>query len=102
MRLEVLKSGVGPKDYADHEAITKLIKAALPHQAEFIDEYGPTGYHYLLDEIETKLLRELQEMLAGTEADQASIEKAAEVVKLATAAVKNAEVDAARLMSPSA
>ena len=80
-KLEILKIGVDSKKLINKEAISKVIKAALPQYTEYIDKYGDAGYHYLLDELEGKLLDEFRNMMAGVEADKASIAKAAEIVK---------------------
>lgn len=81
MRLQVLKFGIGTKDFFDKDGVAKLVKTALPHHISYIDKYGDTGYYYLLDELEGGLLKEFQKMLAGTEGDKASIEQAAEILK---------------------
>ena len=44
-------------------------------------KYSYLGCHYLLEELDAKLLSEFQKMLAGVEADKASIEQAAEILK---------------------
>ena len=80
LRLQIIKSGIGAKDLLDKDAIAKLVKAALP-QASYIDKFGEVGYHYLLEELEGSLLDEFRKMLAGVEADKASIEQAAEILK---------------------
>ncbi len=81
LKLEIIKSGIGGKDLLDKDAIAKLVKAALPHQAAYIDKFGEAGYHYLLEELEGRLLDELRKMLAGVEADKSSVEQAAEILK---------------------
>ncbi len=81
MRWNMLRSGIGPQEFTDNEAINNLIKSVLPSHEKYIDEYGPAGYHYLLETLETKLLEELQAMLAGVEADKAGIGRAAEILK---------------------
>lgn len=81
VKLELLKSGVG-KDFVDHKTTANLVKLALPHYAAYVDEHGDAGYHYLLDELEQRLLQELQRMVSGAESDKASVERAAEIVKL--------------------
>ena len=63
------------------EAIAKLVKVALPHHVQYIDKVGEAGYHNLLEELEGRLLDELRKMLAGVEADKASVEQAAEILK---------------------
>jgi hypothetical protein len=65
--------------YFSFENLRSALKAALPHQAKFIDENEPARFHYLLDEIESGLLAELQKVLDGREADQWAASKAREV-----------------------
>jgi len=75
-------------DLLSIENIRKALKAALPHQAKFIDENEAARYYYLLDEIESSLLTELQKVTEGKEADQASASRAKEIndaIKRATA-----------------
>lgn len=82
IRWHVLKSGLRDfQSVADDEPINKVIKAALPEHADFVDKHGPSGYYLLMNLLETKLLQELQANLAGAEADKASIEQAAEIVR---------------------
>jgi hypothetical protein len=52
-------------DLLSIENIRKALKAALPHQAKFIDENEVARYYYLLDEIESSLLTELQKVTEG-------------------------------------
>jgi hypothetical protein len=81
IRLEILKAGFNMPNIVDKEAATKFITAALPHRAEFIAQHDVGAYHYLLDELELRLLEELQKLLRGVESDQASVEQAAEILK---------------------
>lgn len=81
MRWHVLAGGLGAKDFLDNEAISKLIKAALPHYSNYIDKFGPSAYYYLLEALDEQLHKEIQNMLSGVEADKASIEQAAEILR---------------------
>lgn len=90
MRWQILKSGLGKQDFADVESINKLLKTALPHQVAYIDKYGPEGYHYLLEELDAKLLTELQAMIVGGEADKANLDQAAEILKQSNYILKKA------------
>jgi len=81
IRWHILKSGLGNKDFSKTESINKLLKTALPHQATYVDTHGSDGYHFLLEELDTKLLSELRAMLAGGEADKVNLEQAAEILK---------------------
>jgi len=78
--MKALHTGL-ENDFADMEAITNLVKVALPHQAEFIEKFGPSGFHYLLEELESFLLLELTNILRGEKSDQESIQRAALILK---------------------
>jgi hypothetical protein len=85
MRWHVLKGGLGTTDFADHKAIEKLVVAALPHYAEYLEKHGPSVYYHVLEALDARLLDEIQKMLSGVESDKASIEQAAEIVRQANA-----------------
>jgi len=93
MRWHVLKGGLGSNDLADKEAIGKLIKAALPHYSDYIDQHGPSVYYYVLEALDERLLIELQKLLTGVEADKASIEQSAEILRRSNDVLKQADVD---------
>lgn len=93
-RWQILKSGFGAKDINDIDAINKLIKTALPHQAEYVDKHGPDGYQYLIEELELRILSELQSMIAGADIDKASVERAAEIIRLSNEVNKKTNEEA--------
>ena len=80
IRLQMLKSGIEMTDVIDKEHLTKVVKAALPHQVEYIEKYGPSAFHHLLDELETSMLFSFKLMIKGDEADQEALEKAAVII----------------------
>jgi hypothetical protein len=89
-RFNVLK--IGMKDahkYLTTEPIKKILKAALPHQTEFIEKYEPESYYHLLEELEEKLLKDLRDVLDGKTADQQAATRAKEIF----AAVESAKQD---------
>jgi hypothetical protein len=88
IRLQTLKAGLQNAD--------KILIAALPHQAEFIEQNDPEMYHFLLEELEGYLLAELRKILDGADADQMSIQRSKVIMK----AVK--EVDQERAGKPQA
>jgi hypothetical protein len=83
-RYVMLKTGVSkdddPEKFLSIEGVKKILKAVLPHQSKFIDENDPGAYHYLLDEIEARLLAELRKILEGKDADQADAARAKEIL----------------------
>ena len=81
IRLEILKAGIDITDFIDKDYVANLIKVALPHYTEFVEEHDASAYHFLLDELESQLLEELQKLLRGVESDKASVEQAAAIIK---------------------
>ncbi|MEO7863300.1 MAG: hypothetical protein ABIU05_23255, partial [Nitrospirales bacterium] len=80
-QLHMLKVGLNAADLLETENVSKLIKIALPYCANYIDEHGPTGYWYMLEPLESALLKELQRMMLGEQSDKTSIEQAKEILK---------------------
>jgi hypothetical protein len=87
-----LKSGIPDADtLITDENVKKIIKAALPHQAKFVDENSQEAYFFLLEEIELRLLAELRKIVEGREADKAAAQHAQEIM-LAVAEAKKSQV----------
>src|SRR5208283_725213 len=82
IKLQMLKDGIDLPKILDTDRLKELVQVALPHQIGLIEEFGPDAFHFLLDEMESRLLKELQKFLQGTEADKVSIERAAAILKL--------------------
>jgi DNA-binding protein Fis len=93
MRAKVLE--IGLKDahkLITDEPIKDVLKAALPHYSQFIDEQPVSAYHLLLDDLEKHLIAELQNMIHGDEQDQASVDRAARIMEMVEkASTKQAE-----------
>ena len=81
LKLHIIKLGIGEKALLNKDAIAKLVKVALPHRETFIKESGDSVYHILLDELEARLLAELQNMLKGVENDMETMNNATEILK---------------------
>ena len=79
-KLLVLKTGV-PGNLVDQVKIAKLIRTVLPDRSSHVDKYGTAGYHSLLDEIEERLLSEINSMLFGKESDKDRLEQAASILQ---------------------
>ena len=60
-----------------------MLKAALPHQSQFIEKSQPVAFHSLLDELEEKLLTELRNMLEGRDLDEAALVQAKDIMDAA-------------------
>jgi len=60
-----------------------LVKSALPHFADFIDQHGTDGLPYIVDDLEERLFDEIVASLNGATSDDDSIKQAAEILKAA-------------------
>lgn len=80
MRAYVIKHGLG-FDLMDAGKCAEVLKLVLPHQSDYIDKFGPSCYHYLLDEVEEKIIKEIHQTISGAETDEAGIRQAADVIK---------------------
>jgi hypothetical protein len=85
--------------YITPENAKALLKVALPHQTEFIDKNETGALHYLLDELEDKLLAELRKMLKGVEIDNATVARSAEMMDLVNKITAENEKGAAEVAS---
>jgi len=90
-QITVMRTGVGQKMLADPKAILDMVKSALPHQSNYIDEYGTGGLPYLIEELEDKLLAEIIASLESTTSDAKSVEQAAAILKAAEKVAKSTE-----------
>ena len=82
LQMKILELGAeGASSLINTEKVKTLLKAALPHQTEFIEKYDNTSYYLLLEELEEKLLGELRKMLDGVETDEAAIVQSAKIMK---------------------
>ena len=88
LRLEALKAGWG-QDFSKSEEMVALVKAALPHHGQHIERYGRENVHYFLDELETKILSEIENILKGKLDDNESLNTAANILKAADALFNN-------------
>lgn len=82
LRAKILAIGVedAPK-FLNNEHIKNVLKAVLPHQAEYIDKNEPAAHYHLLEEIEQNLLSELRRMLEGADIDEKSVGQAAQIME---------------------
>lgn len=81
IKMQLLKTGLDIPKVIDEEGVRRLITIALPHQADFVAKHDTGAYHYLLEEMETRLLAELLKGLQGTESDKETVRKAGEILR---------------------
>lgn len=80
IKLKQLQLGISG-DYIDIEAITQIVKTALPDQAAYIKKHGSSAFYFLLGTLELKLLEAIGFMLEGKELDKKDLEKAASIIE---------------------
>ena len=85
MRAQALKAGA-TNDFIDNQKVQQIILVALPEYSNFIQQHGASAAHLLLDSLEDKLLMEFNQMLSSKESSAASIEQAAQILKLSSEA----------------
>ena len=85
LQIEIIKAGIGNRNYINKEAVKTLVAAALPHQMQYIEDHGDNGYFNLLSELEVRLLEELLKMMAGEGMDASSVAQANEILRLSSA-----------------
>jgi hypothetical protein len=82
LQAKAFEHGLGKK-YLKTKEMSELIKLALPHYGNFINEQGPHVVILLLDEIKDKILEEVQIMLEGKASDEANLKQASSLQELA-------------------
>lgn len=92
-KLHLLKAGINKPNIIDNENIVKLVKTALPHHRDYIDQHGPDAFHFFLEELESSMLAAFRLMLKGEELDQATIEMATSIIKQAGELVADKQSD---------
>jgi len=85
----LVKTGLGNVDVVAFDKIAEVLKKALPHQAENIDNFGYTKYYMFLEELESRLLTELRAMLQSSDANSQAVAEAAEILSSVDALSKH-------------
>lgn len=76
MRLLTLKHGFDPQKFTTDEKLREQVLLALPGMNEFVKKYGASAYHYLLDDLESKLMLELRAIVEGKGEDELAVKRA--------------------------
>jgi hypothetical protein len=77
------------KNILDHKNVGELVQAALPHQSSFLEQHGVSACHFLVDELEQKLLDELKANLNETAPSEEDIRNAAQILSFSEALMAN-------------
>lgn len=81
LKMQLLKRGLDMPNIVDEDSLQRLVIAALPDQDAFLKTHDSGAYHYLLEELENRLLRELRRVVSGNEADLESIKQASAILR---------------------
>jgi hypothetical protein len=65
------------------DVVRAMLSKALPEKAEYVAVCDENAFHYLLDELEERLLSELRSTLIGYEDDAEAVRQAAGILQLA-------------------
>ena len=75
------------------EYVTDILKTALPHKAELVDQFGRMAYPHILEELEALFLQSLKDILDGHQADEAAVRRAKEVIEKVNLARSDQQTD---------
>ena len=81
LKMELLKRGLDMPNIIDEDVVRRLITVALPHYKDVTAKCNIEVCHYLLEELESRLLEELRRVLRGEESDKSTIKQAAEILR---------------------
>ena len=85
MQFFILQRGLATAaELLDTDKVSKLVLTALPHYQEYVEKHGAKGYPYILETLETEILKELQRMMVGEESDKSNVERAAKIMQEVT------------------
>lgn len=93
MRAYAITTGLGARDFVDNAKVSALLKSVLPHQAAFVDKFGPGAYHHLLEEIEAVIIKEIHLTISGADSDEASLKQAAKILELSSSLQAQTSMD---------
>lgn len=83
LRAKVFESGLkDAHELIPDELVNGVLKTALPHYSQLIDEQPAVAYNFVLDDLEKRLVAEIQKMIRGEEEDQAGVEQAARIMDM--------------------
>jgi hypothetical protein len=82
IQLAAVRTGGGPGLLKDPPTeILDVVKAALPHQVEYIDKYGAVGLGFLIQQLEDRLLAALKGDVSGSAIDEETVGQAADIIR---------------------
>lgn len=97
--IKILSIGIEDSEkLIEDSKIKDLVKAVLPHQANWLDTHGPSAAYHLLEEIRNKLLQQLRTDVDSPELDKEHALRSASIMQHVNQI--SADVAAARI-SPS-
>ncbi len=80
LRLLTLKHGFDPVKFTTDEELRKTVVKALPWSEKYVEQHGSSGYHFLLEGIESALMDELRAIVDGRKDDLLAVERAMKIL----------------------
>lgn len=77
----IMRTGVDQKIIADTKPILDMVRVALPHYSDYLDQFGTSGLSLLIDDLEERLLGEIVASLESTASDDKTVAQAAAILK---------------------
>jgi hypothetical protein len=77
----VMRTGTDKKILADPKPLLDMVRIALPHYSDYLDQFGTSGLSLLIDDLEERLLAEIVASLESTASDDKTVAQAAAILK---------------------
>lgn len=65
-----------PQDLFSFDALSDMVKEALPNMAHIVDEFGEASYFHLLKYLEEEILREIRSEINEEDQDEDKVQRA--------------------------
>lgn len=79
-RLAAMRTGVGSDLLADPKPLLDAIKLAMPHSTDFVDQHGTASVSYLVEDMETEVLKEIVVNLEDGSVYEKHLEEASKIL----------------------
>jgi hypothetical protein len=76
-----LSNGIDSRKMVANESVHKLILAVMPEYKEFLEKSGLSSAYHLLEQLDLRLIKELNRMALDHQQDKDSIQQAAEILE---------------------
>lgn len=100
IRVTAIALGAGTNAFPEGDALIPSLVASLPDWKERIENGGEMEFAAAVDELESRILGELQRLIDGTDDDAMAVMRANQINQLVSAAAKGLEPKGAQVFAP--